>query len=118
MVDCKSVTPPERSTGRNVLRAHNHSMRFEYLIGMRYLRARRRERFVSLIALISLGGVAIGTFALTVVLAVMSGLQEDLRDRLLALNPHIVVTTTDPAAAASQAGLQQRIAAIGGVVGV
>ena len=40
-------------------------MRFEYLIGMRYLRARRRERFVSLIAIISLAGVALGTFALT-----------------------------------------------------
>jgi lipoprotein-releasing system permease protein len=93
-------------------------MRFEYLIGMRYLRARRRERFVSLIALISLGGVAIGTFALTVVLAVMSGLQEDLRDRLLALNPHVVVTTTDPAAAASQPALQRRIEELAGVVGV
>jgi lipoprotein-releasing system permease protein len=93
-------------------------MRFEYLIGIRYLRARRRERFVSLIALISLGGVAIGTFALTVVLAVMSGLQEDLRDRLLALNPHVVVTTTDPAAAASQPALQRRIEELVGVVGV
>ena len=38
-------------------------MRFEYLIGMRYLRARRRERFVSLIAIISLAGVTLGTFA-------------------------------------------------------
>ena len=47
-------------------------MRFEYLIGMRYLRARRRERFVSLIAIISLAGVTLGTFALTVALSVMS----------------------------------------------
>ena len=52
------------------------AVRFEYLIGMRYLRARRRERFVSLIAIISLAGVALGTFALTVVLSVMSGFQE------------------------------------------
>ena len=66
-------------------------MRFEYLIGMRYLRARRRERFVSLIAIISLVGVALGTFALTVVLSVMSGFQEDLRDRLLSFNPHVTV---------------------------
>ena len=58
---------------------------------MRYLRARRRERFVSLIALIALIGVAIGTFALTMVLAVMSGFEEDLRDRLLAFNPYISV---------------------------
>ena len=71
-------------------------MRYEYLIGLRYLRARRRERFVSLIALISLAGVAIGTFALTLVLSVMSGFQEDLRARLLAFNPEIRVDTTGP----------------------
>src|SRR5260370_41625170 len=69
-------------------------MRFELLVSMRYLRARRHERFVSLIALISLIGVALGTFALTVVLAVMSGFQEDLRDRLLAFNPHISVVAS------------------------
>src|ERR1700730_9422310 len=70
------------------------SMRYEYLIGLRYLRSRRRERFVSLIAVISLAGVAIGTFALTVVLSVMSGFQEDLRQRLLAFNPHVTVERT------------------------
>ncbi|HLK86610.1 MAG TPA: ABC transporter permease [Candidatus Binataceae bacterium] len=73
-------------------------MHFEYLIGMRYLRARRRERFVSLIAIISLAGVALGTFALTVVLSVMTGFQEDLRQRLLAFNPHITVQSTNGAA--------------------
>ena len=69
------------------------AVRFEYLIGMRYLRARRRERFVSLIAIISLAGVTLGTFALTVVLSVMSGFQEDLRERLLAFTPHVTVQT-------------------------
>lgn len=59
-------------------------MRFEFLIGMRYLRARRQERFVSLIAVISLAGVMLGTFALSVDLAVMSGFEEDLHQRLLA----------------------------------
>jgi lipoprotein-releasing system permease protein len=64
---------------------------FEYLIGIRYLRARRRERFVSLSGFISLAGVALGTFVLTVTLAVMSGFQEDLRERLLAFTPHVTV---------------------------
>ncbi len=91
-------------------------MRYEYLIGLRYLRARRRERFVSLIAVISLAGVAIGTFALTVVLSVMSGFQEDLRARLLAFNPEITVDTTGRQ---SELGsLQQKISAMPGVVGV
>lgn len=92
-------------------------MRFEYLIGVRYLRARRRERFVSMIAIISLAGVAIGTFALTVVLSVMTGFQEDLRDRLLSFNPHITVERTTPDKYDLSA-LQGRIAALPGVVGV
>jgi lipoprotein-releasing system permease protein len=90
------------------------AVRFEYLIGMRYLRARRRERFVSLIAVISLAGVALGTFALTVVLSVMSGFQEDLRQRLLAFNPHVTLRSTD-AAAFDPAPLLGRIASLPGV---
>jgi len=92
-------------------------MRFEYLVGIRYLRARRRERFVSLIALISLVGVAIGTFALTVVLAIMSGLQEDLRDRLLSFSPQITVMAAG-ATATSLPTLQRAVAAMPGVTGV
>jgi len=92
-------------------------VRFEYLIGMRYLRARRRERFVSLIAIISLSGVALGTFALTVVLAVMSGFQEDLRQRLLAFTPHITVESANPGAA-NPAPLERRIATMPGVEAV
>ncbi|MBF6559758.1 MAG: ABC transporter permease [Candidatus Binataceae bacterium] len=92
-------------------------MRFEYLIAMRYLRARRRERFVSLIALISLIGVTLGTFALTVVLSVMSGFQEDLRDRLLSFNPHITVEQTG-ATHSDLGALAARIKALDGVAGV
>jgi lipoprotein-releasing system permease protein len=92
-------------------------VRFEYLIGVRYLRARRRQRFVSLIAVISLVGVAIGTFALTVVLSVMSGFQEDLRDRLLSFNPHVTVEGTN-FDGGDLTALRARIAALPGVVGV
>jgi lipoprotein-releasing system permease protein len=91
-------------------------MRYEYLVGLRYLRARRRERFVSLIAGISLAGVAIGTFALTVVLSVMSGFQEDLRARLLAFNPEITVDTTGPPSELPR--LEQEISAMPGIAGV
>jgi len=92
-------------------------VRFEYLIGVRYLRARRRQRFVSLIAVISLVGVTIGTFALTVVLSVMSGFQEDLRDRLLSFNPHVTVERTR-IGGGDLTALQARIATLPGVVGV
>jgi lipoprotein-releasing system permease protein len=90
---------------------------FEFLIGLRYLRSRRRERFVSLIAVISLAGVMIGTFALTVVLSVMSGFQEDLRARLLAFNPEITLAHTGQGTA-NLGELQRRIAAVPGVTGV
>ena len=90
-------------------------MRFEFLIGLRYLRARRRERFVSTIALISLGGVAIGTLALTVALSVMSGFQEDLRGRLLSFTPEITLERVDGAVWAP-ADLQRKISAVGGIV--
>ncbi len=86
-------------------------MRFEYLIGIRYLRARRRERFVSLIAVISLAGVALGTFSLTVALSVMSGFQEDLRQRLLAFTPEVTVERAD-GAVWNPSDLEHKIAAL------
>jgi lipoprotein-releasing system permease protein len=92
-------------------------VRYEYLIGIRYLRARRRERFVSLIAVISLAGVAIGTFALTVVISVMTGFQEDLRARLLAYNPQISIEQPNASEAALRE-LADRIGQIHGVTGV
>lgn len=66
-------------------------MRWELMVGLRYLRARRRELFVSLIALIAGLGVAIGVMTLCMVMAVMTGFEEDLRDRILGFNPHVVV---------------------------
>ena len=91
-------------------------MRFEFLIGLRYLRARRQERFVSLIAIISLAGVMLGTFALRVDLAVMSGFEEDLHQRLLAFTPHLTIQT--PPDIPDPAAVQARIRALPGEVGV
>ncbi len=66
-------------------------MRYALFIGLRYLRAKRQEAFISLITLIATGGVAIGVMTLTVVLAVMTGFEEDLRDRILGFSPHVLV---------------------------
>jgi lipoprotein-releasing system permease protein len=65
--------------------------RWEVMVALRYLRARRKERFVSLIAVIAGGGVAIGVMVLCIVMAVMTGFEEDLRDRILGFNPQIVL---------------------------
>lgn len=67
--------------------------RLEWQIARRYLASRRGTRFLSLITVISIGGVAVGVTALIVVIAVMTGLQQDLRDKILGTNPHIWVTT-------------------------
>jgi lipoprotein-releasing system permease protein len=72
-------------------------MKYEFFIGLRYLRARRQETFISLITVISVLGVMIGVMTLNVVMAVMSGFEETLRDRLLGINAHIsVVKSGDP----------------------
>ena len=90
-------------------------MRYEFLIGLRYLRARRRERFVSIIAIISLAGIAIGTFTLSVALSVMSGFETDLRARLLAFTPQVTIERTD-GGVWNPADLEKKIAAIPEVV--
>ncbi len=66
-------------------------MRYELFIGLRYLRAKRKEAFLSMITLISTVGLIIGVMTLNVVLSVFSGFEEDLRDRILGFNPQIVV---------------------------
>ena len=66
-------------------------MRYELFIGLRYLQARRRETFISLITLISICGVMIGVMTLNVVMSVMTGFEETLRDRLLGINAHIAL---------------------------
>jgi lipoprotein-releasing system permease protein len=66
-------------------------MQYEFFIGLRYLRARRRETFISLITVISVLGVMIGVMTLNVVMAVMTGFEETLRDRLLGINAHIAL---------------------------
>lgn len=62
---------------------------FEFFISIRYLLAKRRQTFVSLITFISVAGVAVGVTALIVVLAVMNGFHEDLRNRILGVTSHV-----------------------------
>jgi lipoprotein-releasing system permease protein len=64
----------------------------ELFIGLRYLRAKRRTRFVSFITLISLLGIALGVAALIVILSVMNGFEGELRSRLLSMSAHGYVT--------------------------
>lgn len=66
-------------------------MNFELFVSLRYLLAKRRQTFISLITFISIAGVAVGVMALIVVLAVMNGFQDDLRNRILGITSHAIV---------------------------
>jgi lipoprotein-releasing system permease protein len=66
-------------------------MPYELFIGLRYLKAKGKSTFVSIITFISIAGVALGVTALIVVLSVMTGFEEDLKDKILGTNAHVVV---------------------------
>jgi lipoprotein-releasing system permease protein len=67
-------------------------MPFELFVALRYLVARRKQAFISLISVISTLGVAVGVAALIIAIALMTGLQGELRDRLLGAAAHIFVS--------------------------
>jgi lipoprotein-releasing system permease protein len=66
-------------------------MPFELFVAVRYLMARRKQAFISLISLISVLGVAVGVMALLIALALMTGLQGELRDRIVGSAAHVFV---------------------------
>jgi lipoprotein-releasing system permease protein len=68
-------------------------MKLEFFIGWRYLATKRKEKFISLISVISITGVAIGVMALIVVLAVMTGFDKDLRDKIVGNYSHITISS-------------------------
>ena len=70
-------------------------MSFEFFVSLRYLKAKRKQTFISIITFISIGGVALGVTALIVVLAVMSGFENDLKNKILGLNSHVLVLSWD-----------------------
>ena len=65
---------------------------FEWFIGMRYTRAKRKNHFISFISLTSMVGIALGVAALIVVLSVMNGFQKELRTRILGVASHLEIT--------------------------
>ena len=66
---------------------------YEAFIGLRYLRAKRRNRTISFNTLISITGVTIGVAALIATLGIMTGFKEDLQAKILGTNSHVLITT-------------------------
>jgi lipoprotein-releasing system permease protein len=67
-------------------------MRYELLVGLRYTRARRRNRFIGINSLVSMIGIAVGAWALIVVLSVMNGFQKEVRERILGVASHVQIS--------------------------
>jgi lipoprotein-releasing system permease protein len=89
---------------------------FERTVAGRYLRARRGERFVSVIAIFSLIGIALGVATLIIVMAVMSGFKDDLLNRILGLQGHLDIYATTPAGLTNYDDIANKIRALPGVI--
>jgi lipoprotein-releasing system permease protein len=88
---------------------------FELFLGLRYLRARGQRTNLSLFVWIGVGGVFLGVAALIVVLAVMTGFQDGIREKIIAANPHLLVYQSGGTGLADPGAVVARIATIPGV---
>ncbi len=88
---------------------------FEWMLAARYLRARRREGFISVISLFSFLGILLGVATLIVVMAVLNGFREELLDKILGFQGHASVYHADVSPVQNYRELQDRISKIPGV---
>ncbi|WFE68295.1 lipoprotein-releasing ABC transporter permease subunit [Thiomicrospira sp. R3] len=65
---------------------------FEWLLGLRYIRAKRRNGFISFISMSSMIGIALGVMALITVMSIMNGFQHELRERILGMTAHLTLS--------------------------
>jgi lipoprotein-releasing system permease protein len=89
---------------------------FEWMLAGRYLRARRREGFISVISLFSFLGILLGVATLIVVMAVLNGFRAELLDKILGFQGHVSVYRSDTSPLPDYAALAQRLTQIPGVV--
>jgi lipoprotein-releasing system permease protein len=91
-------------------------MRYEWFIGLRYLKAKRKQTFISLITVISIAGVMVGVMALIVVLAVMSGFEKTLKEKILGTQAHLVLLKTNQGGMEGYEEATKKVEEIKGVV--
>jgi len=91
-------------------------MPFEVFLGLRYLRARGHRTNLSLFVWIGVGGVFLGVSALIVVLAVMTGFQDGIRDKIISANPHVLIMEAGGRGVADGGVLAEQVAPVAGVV--
>jgi len=91
-------------------------MRYEWFIGLRYLKAKRKQTFISIITVISIAGVTVGVMALIVVLAVMSGFEKTLKEKILGTQAHLVLLKTNQGGMEGYEEATKKVEKIKGVV--
>ena len=89
--------------------------RFEWMLALRYLRARRREGFISVISLFSFLGILLGVATLIVVMAVLNGFRAELLDKILGFQGHVSIYSSDLNPIPNYAEIQLRVSKIPGV---
>src|SRR5262249_23292110 len=91
-------------------------MKFELLVAVRYLKAKRKQAVISVITLISIIGVAAGVAALIIALAINAGFSEDLRNKLLGAQPHISLLPKNHQGIANYIEVAKEVEQVPGVV--
>ncbi len=91
-------------------------MGYEFFIGTRYLRAKRKQVFVSIITFISISGIFLGVAALIIVLAVMNGFERDLRTKILGIRSHIELTADINGSMKNYEEVRKAVSEVEGVV--
>jgi lipoprotein-releasing system permease protein len=93
-------------------------MKFELFVARRYLTARRKQAFISVITSISVLGIAIGVAALVIAIALITGFQGDVQDKILGATSHVMVSDLGGQGLSGYEGLAEKIRAIPGVESV
>jgi len=93
-------------------------MRFELFVAKRYLTAKRKQAFISVITLISVLGIAIGVMALVIAIALITGFQEDVQDKILGATSHIMVSDLSGDGLRDYGEVASKISGIKGVISV
>ena len=91
---------------------------FEWMLAARYLRARRKEGFISVISLFSFLGITLGVATLIVVMAVLNGFREELLDKILGFSGHVSIYNTDLSPVADYKDIELRLSKVPGVTRV
>jgi lipoprotein-releasing system permease protein len=91
-------------------------MKYEWFIGLRYLKAKRKQAFISIITLISIAGVTLGVMALIVVLSVMSGFESTLKEKILGTQAHLVLAKVNQEGMDNYEEVTRQVEEVEGVV--